>query len=185
MCGPLRSRARLSVHGGVVQLDFAAGALFGGVDHASVEGAGVDVQADRALIELAGIEDTMDRLERVDGAGVRGVHLDGFRGFDGGFAESDVLMHDVKILHQQAADGDSHPTVLVAVVVDGTDLSDFPADGNQLVENSFVDQVAGVVLAVPGEVRRQRVGVDRGVLQEFAELLGFVEGGFGRTCGVR
>ena len=94
-------------------------------------------------------------------------------------------MHHMKILDQQAADGDGHPAVLVAVVVDGTGLADFPADGNQFVERSFVDQVAGVVLAIPGEIGRQRVGVERGVLQEFAELLGFVEGGFGKLAELR
>ena len=140
------------------------------------------MQADGALVEFAGIEDAMDGLEGVDGAGMRGIHLDGFRGLDRGFAESDVLMHDVKILDQQTADGDGHPAVLVAVVVDGTGLADFPADGDQFVERSLVDQVAGVVLAVPGEIGRERVGMYRGVLQESAELLGLIEGGLGKLA---
>jgi len=50
-----------------VQVNFAAGALLGGVDHAGVEGTGVDVQADGPLIKFTWIEDTVDGLERVDG----------------------------------------------------------------------------------------------------------------------
>jgi hypothetical protein len=49
-----------AVFGGVVQPDFAAGALLRGVDDASVERAGIDVQTDGALIEFAGIEDAMN-----------------------------------------------------------------------------------------------------------------------------
>ena len=45
----------LAVFGGVVEADFAAGALLGGVDDAGVEGAGVDVEADGALVEFARI----------------------------------------------------------------------------------------------------------------------------------
>ena len=71
MCG-------FAVFGGVVQLDFAAGTLLGGVHDAGVERAGIDVKADSALIELAGIKDAMDGRERVNGAGMRDVHLNNF-----------------------------------------------------------------------------------------------------------
>ena len=36
-------------------MDFAAGALFGGVDDTAIERTGIDVQADSTLIEFAGI----------------------------------------------------------------------------------------------------------------------------------
>ena len=49
-----------AVLGGVVELDFAAGALLGGIDDASVERTGIDVKADGALIEFAGIEDAVN-----------------------------------------------------------------------------------------------------------------------------
>ena len=113
-----------------MQLDFAASALLGGVDDAGVKGTRIYVHAHGALIELTRIKDPMDGFERVDGAGVRRIHLDGLSGFDGGFTQSDVLMHDVKILDEQPADGNGHPAVLVAVIVHGTGLSDFPADGD-------------------------------------------------------
>ena len=147
-----------------MELDFAARALLGGVNDAGVEGAGIDVQADGALIKLARIEDAVNGFERVDGAGVRGVHLDRVGGLDGGFALGDILLHDVKIFDQQTAERDGHPAVLVAVIVDGTGLADFPADGYQLVERSLVDQIASVMLAVPGEIGRERVWVNRDIL---------------------
>src|SRR5580692_3605998 len=91
-------------------------------------------------------------------------------------------MNHMEILYQQAADGDSHPAVLVAVVVDRASLADLPTDGDQFVERIFVDQVAGVVLAIPGQIGGQRVGAERGVLEESAELLGFVERGLGELA---
>ncbi len=58
-------------------------------------------------------------------------------------------MENVKIFHQQAADGDGHPAVLVAVVVNRTGLTDLPANGHQFVETGLVDQVASVMLRDP------------------------------------
>jgi hypothetical protein len=112
-----------------VELDLAASALLGGVDDASIERTGIDVEADGALIEFTGIQDAVDGSQGVDGAGVRHIHLHDVGGLDGGFAVGEILMHDVKILYLQAADGNGHPAVLVAVVVDGADLAYFPADG--------------------------------------------------------
>jgi len=62
--------------------------------------------------------------------------------------------------------------------VNGAGLADFPTNGEQFVERSFVDQIAGVVLAVPGEIGRERLGVERGSLQKRAELLGAVKSCF-------
>jgi hypothetical protein len=68
------------------------------------------------------------------------------------------------------------------VVVDGTGLANLPADGEKFVERSLIDQVARVVLPVPGEVGCERVRIHGRVLQESAELLGFVEGGLGKLA---
>jgi hypothetical protein len=68
------------------------------------------------------------------------------------------------------------------VVVNGTGLSDFPADRKEFVERSFVDQVSRVVLAVPNEVGGERIGIDGSVLEEFFELLCMVEGGLGEAA---
>jgi len=88
-----------------VQLDFAAGALLGGIYDAGVERTGVNVEANGALIEFAGIQDAVDGLQGIDGARMRGIHLKGFRGPDCRFAGGDVLMNHAKILDQQTADG--------------------------------------------------------------------------------
>ena len=58
--------ARPAVLGAVVEFDYAAGPLFRGVDHAGIKGIGINVQADRALIELTRVGDTMHRFLRID-----------------------------------------------------------------------------------------------------------------------
>ena len=163
-----------------MQLNFATGAVLGRIDHATIERAGVNVEADGALVEFAGIEDAMDGLERINGAGMRGIHLDGVSGFDRAFAEGKVLINHMKVFDQQTPERDSHPTVLVAMVVHGTGLADLPADGEQFIERSFVDQVAGVVLAIPGEIGSERLGMHRSVLKECTKLLNLVEGRVGQ-----
>ena len=59
------SAAFLSVFRGVVEFDFAASALIGGID----------VQADRPLIEFARIENAVHGLERIHGTGLSWIHL--------------------------------------------------------------------------------------------------------------
>ena len=144
-----------TVLGSVVQFDFAAGALLCGIDDAGIEGPGINVNTDGALVEFSRIENAMDRRQRVDGTGVRGIHLYGFSGLDGAFAGSNILMNDMVVLDHQTADGDGHPAVLVAVVVDGTGVTDLPANGDELVKRSFVDQIASIVLAIPCEIRHE------------------------------
>jgi hypothetical protein len=165
-----------------MKLDFAARALLGGVDDAGVKRTGVDVQTNGALIECAGIEDAVNGFEWIDGAGVRGVHLHDFGGPDDGLAESDVLPYDMKVFDQQPTDGYGHPAILVAMIVHGTGLADFPANGHQFIEGSFVDEVARVVLAIPGEIGSERVGVERSILQKSADLLGLIEGSLGELA---
>ena len=65
----------LSVLSGVVELDFAAGALIGRIDDAGVERAGVDVQADCPLIEFARIENAVHGLEGINRTGLSWIHL--------------------------------------------------------------------------------------------------------------
>jgi hypothetical protein len=68
------------------------------------------------------------------------------------------------------------------VVVNRTGLADFPADGEEFVERSFVDQVSRVVLAVPDEIGGERIGIHGSVVEEFFELLGMVECGLGEAA---
>jgi hypothetical protein len=166
-------------------LDVSAGTLLGGVNDAGVKRTGINVQAHGALVKFAGIKNTVDGLQRIDGARMRRIHLDGFGGLNGAFAGRDVLMNDVKIFDEQTADRDGHPAILVAMVVDGAGLANLPADGEQLIERRLVDQIASVVLAVPKEIGLDRLGVERGILEELADLFRMVEGGFGEFAELR
>src|SRR6266700_3741121 len=65
---------RLSELGLIVQLDDSASALFLGVDDASVEGAGINVQADRPLVEFARIVDAVDGFEGINRTGPEAIH---------------------------------------------------------------------------------------------------------------
>lgn len=125
--------SRFPVFRGVVELNFAARTLFGGIYDAGIKRARIHVQAHGALIKFAGIEDPVDGLAWVDSAGLKRVHFYGSRGFNGAMAGPDILIDNVEVLHQQTADGDGHPAVLIAVVVNGATLADFPTDGDQLV----------------------------------------------------
>src|SRR5580692_1707079 len=163
---------RFAVFGGEVELDFAACALLGRVDDAGVEGARVHMQAYRALPEFAGVDDSMDRIAGIDRAGMSDIHFYCIQRLEARTALCNVLMHEVKVLDLQAAYGDSHPAILIAMIVDRTHLPDLPADGHQFVERRAIDEVARVVLAVPGQVGRERVGVDRSLLQKAADGFG-------------
>ena len=66
----------VAVLGVEVQLDFAAGALFGRVHDAGIERAGIDVQAYSTFIEFPGIHHAMDRVCRIHCAGLGEIHLD-------------------------------------------------------------------------------------------------------------
>src|SRR5271168_711522 len=68
------------------------------------------------------------------------------------------------------------------MVMYGTCLSDLPADRDQLVERRLVNQVAGIVLAVPGEIRRERLGVQRRILHESAKSLRLIKSHFGKLA---
>ncbi len=60
---------------GVVEFNFAAGTLIGRIDDASIERSGIDVQADRPLIEFAGIENSVHGLEWIHSTGLSWIHL--------------------------------------------------------------------------------------------------------------
>lgn len=171
---------RFAVFGCVVKFDFAARTLLNGINDACIEGPGVNMHADGSLVEFARIQHTMHGLERINRTGTRDIHLERVGRLDCALAAGDVLIYHVKILHEQAANRDGHPAVLVAVIVHGAYLADLPADGDQLVERSLVDEVARVVLTIPGEIRRESLGIERVVLQELAKLFRLLEGWLGK-----
>ena len=140
------------------------------------------MQADCAFIEFAGIDDAMNGIGRIDGARLRDVHLDRVGGFELGAPALQVLVNEMEIFHVQAADGDGHPAILVAMIMYGTSLPDFPANGHQFVQRRPVDEIARVVLAVPVQVGPERIGADGCVLKQAADWFGRAEGGFGELA---
>jgi hypothetical protein len=65
------------------------------------------------------------------------------------------------------------------MVVDGACLPDFPADGEQLEKRSFLDEIAGVMLAVPIEIGLEGIWVDRIVAKDLANFGNVGEISFG------
>lgn len=59
-----------AVFAGVVEGDVAVGSFFELIDFAGIEGLGIDVKADGALIVFGEIEDLVDGFERIDVDGI-------------------------------------------------------------------------------------------------------------------
>ena len=138
------------------------------------------MEADGALVPLARIKNGVDRLARIDGTGIGRIDFDDVGGHDLAGVLSEVLGDDTVILDHQLADGGGHPTVLIAMIVDGADLADVPADGHQFEGLRLVDQIARVVLAVPEEIGSEAFGVDGVGAQDFADTLDVGKSGFGQ-----
>ena len=60
------------------------------------------MQADGALTKFLRVDDAVHWISRIDGARMRGVHLDGVRGNQLRFAVIEVLSDKMKILYQQS-----------------------------------------------------------------------------------
>src|ERR1700689_3837105 len=143
-------RYGLSVRRVVVQLNFSAGALLRGINDATVEGTRIHMQADGPLAELPRVDHAMHRLPRITRARLRNVHLQDVSGLELTAPGAQVLANHAEIFHLQTPDGRRHPAVLVPMVMHRTGLADLPADGQQFVERSFIDQITRVMLPIPG-----------------------------------
>src|SRR5205809_8028606 len=82
------------------------------------------------------------------------------------FASIEILGDNPEIFNQQSADRHCHPTILLAMIVHRADLPDLPTDCNQLVEWGLVDEVSGVMLAIPGQIWPKRIRSDRCALKK-------------------
>jgi len=152
-----------AVLGGVVERDVAVGAFFELVDLAGVERLRVDVNADGPLIVLGEIENLVDRFERIDVAGIGGVHFVDVgrdKATRARVVGNGLAVFDTKVLDFEPADGSGHPAILVTMIVDAGELADFPADGHAFKEVVLEDEIAGV--AAPGEIEifLERFGAD-------------------------
>jgi hypothetical protein len=71
----------------------------------------------------------------------------------------------VKILDAQLADGDGHPAILSAVIVNAAGLAQFPADGHDFEEFAFVDQITRVMALGVEKIRLERFAANGMLLQ--------------------
>src|SRR6266704_4601182 len=71
---------QFAVFAGVEERDIGIGALVAQIDLASVEGLGINVDADGALVEFSQVHDFVDRLDGIHVGGMRGVEIVSIRG---------------------------------------------------------------------------------------------------------
>ena len=161
-----------------VKLNFSARPLLRRIHHTRIKRTRIHVQAHRPLIELSGVEHAVHRIGRIHSARLRHIHLHRVERLEPATPASEILVNQMKVLHQQPPDGNSHPAILITMVVHGTRLSNLPADRHQFVERSSVNQIASVMLPVPGQIRSKRRLADRSLLQESPHRLRRVERGF-------
>jgi len=144
------------------------------VDFAGVEGFGVDVDADGALVVFGEIENLMDGFERIDVDGIGGIHfvdVGGDEATGAGVVGDGVAIFDAKVLNFEAADGGRHPAVLVAMIVDTGELADLPADGHALEKIVLEDEVAGVAALGEMEIFVEGFGADVILNNEVLDIL--------------
>ena len=130
----------------------------------------INVDAGGALIEFGEIEDLVNRFFALHGAGMVVIHIVGNTGADATGALRAVLILDAEILHPQFADGDGHPAILPAMVVNAAGLPDFPADGHDFEKIALENQVSCVVALGVEEVRLQRIDAELVLLEVFLDL---------------
>ena len=123
------------------------------------------MNAGGALVELRKIEHLMDRLFALNGPGMVVIHDVGRAGREAAGAGGGILAVDAEILDAELADGDGHPAILSAMIVNAAGLADFPADGHDFEEFAFVDQITGVMAFGVEEVGFERFAANGMPLQ--------------------
>jgi hypothetical protein len=79
-----------------------------------------------------------------------------------------ILINKMEILYLEPAKWDRHPAVLIAMIMNGTGLTDLPANSHQFVKRSAINQITRVVLTIPGEIRCKGFAIDRHLREELA-----------------
>jgi hypothetical protein len=157
-----------------VERDVAISAFFKLVDFAGIEGFGVDVNADGALVVFGEIENLMNGFERIDVDGIGRVHfvdVGGDEATGAGVVGDSVAVFHAEILDFEAADGCGHPAVLVAMIVDTRGLADFPADSHALEKIVFEDEVARVAALGEMEVFFEGIRADVSLNDKVLDIL--------------
>jgi hypothetical protein len=83
-----------------------------------------------------------------------------FFGVQAAGAARGIAVFHAEVFHLQAADGNSRPAILVAVIVDAAGLAGFPADGDGLEESALENQVARVAALGKKQVGLKRFGLN-------------------------
>jgi hypothetical protein len=128
------------------------------------------VNADGTVIEFREVHDFVDGFNGIDVSGVGGIHVDGVGGYEMAGGVGGVAVVDAIVLDAEAADGDGHPTVLIAMIVDAAFLANFPADGHALEEIVFENEIASVVALGKIRVGVKRFGADEMVEDEIVNI---------------
>jgi hypothetical protein len=153
-------RIEFAVFAGVIQGNVGVGSFIDGVNLAAGIRMGIDVDAGGTLIEFGEIQNLVDGLFALDGAGVIVVHIVGNAGREAARATRRVLIVDAKILDAQFANGHGHPAILSAMIVDAADLANFPADGHHFEEVALKDEIPSVVALGVKKIRLEGVDAD-------------------------
>ncbi len=134
-----------AVFAGVMQGHVGVGSAVEGINFATGVGMGVNVKAGGALVEFGKIENLMNGLFALDGAGMVVIHIVGDTRRNVAGAASVVLIIDAEILDAQFADGHGHPAILPAMIVNAAGLADFPTDGDDFEEAALEDEIPRVM----------------------------------------
>jgi len=118
----------------------------------------INVDRNRPLSQLGRIGHVMDWFERINPARVSHVHPIAAR--FGQLAGSSFTSsgNQAIVLHQEPTKGNSHPTILSAMVMDPTLLANFPANCQHLVEIGPLQEIASVMRAAEDKVGLQAIG---------------------------
>ena len=88
-----------AVFAGVVERNVGVSAFVAVIHFAHIERLGIDVDADRALIELGKVEHLVYGFEWIDVGRVSGIHFVDFRGSEVAGTVGRVAIVDAEILH--------------------------------------------------------------------------------------
>ena len=132
-----------------------------GIDEAPVIGPGINVQAQRPLVELWKVQHLVHRLSRIHLSRHRSVNIERIGWLKATVPSLIMLLDHAEILHSKPSHRHRHPAVLVLVIVNPRDLANFPADCQQLEQRVLEDQIPGVVVLAEEHIRLQRLFVDR------------------------
>ena len=161
---------------GVVKRNIGVSTFFAEVDFTGVEGLGIHMDADGALVEFGQVEDLVDRFQGIDVGGMGGVHfvkVGGKETASAAIRTGGVVVLDAEILDFEAANRSGHPTVLIAVIVNAAELPDFPADGHALEHVVLENEIAGVIALGPEKIFLDGLRTD---LMGDDEILDGIEG---------